>query len=141
MKTELDRHTGIEGCLRRARESFYWPGMNNEIKELIKTCETCREFENAQTKETLMSHDMPQRAWEKVVVELFSHNNKDYLVTTDYKSNFLEIDHLPNTSSKTVIHKLKAHFARHGIPDTVVSDNGPQFSSSDFAHFSTKYGF
>ena len=88
--------------------------------------------------------DVPRYATEGMGeggVDLFSHNNKDYLVTTDYKSNFWEIDHLPNTSSKTVIHKLKAHFARHGIPDTVVSDNGPQFSSSDFTHFSTKYGF
>ena len=33
-------HTGIEGCLRRARKSVYWPGMNNDIKELIQTCET-----------------------------------------------------------------------------------------------------
>ena len=27
------------------------------------------------------------------------------------------------------------------IPDTAVSDNGPQFRSSDFAHFSKKSGF
>ena len=134
-------HTGIEGCLRRARESVYWPGMTSEIKEWIKTCETCQEYDNTQTKETLMSHDMPDRLWQKVGVDLFSYMGKDYLVTTDYKSNFWEIDYLSNTSSKSVITKLKAHFAKMGIPDTVVSDNGPQFSSSDFAHFSKKWGF
>ena len=88
-----------------------------------------------------MSHDMPDRPWQKVGVDLFSYMGKDYLVATDYKSNFWEIDYLSNTSSKSVITKLKAHFARMGIPDTVVSDNGPQFSSSDFAHFSKKWGF
>ncbi len=41
-------HTGIEGCLRRARKSVYWPGMTSEIKEWIKTCETFQEYDNAQ---------------------------------------------------------------------------------------------
>ena len=106
-------HVGIEGCLRRARESVYWPGMNGEIKEYIQTCETCREFECSQTKETLMSHEVPDRPWQKV-----SYHEKDYLVTTDYRSNFWEIDCLATTGSKAVNTKLKAHFARMGIPDT-----------------------
>ena len=97
--------------------------------------------DNSQTKDTLLSHDMPDRPWKKVGVDLFSYKEKDYLVTTDYKSNFWEIDYLSSTSSESVITKLEAHCARMGIPDTVVSDNGPQFSSSDFAHFSKKWGF
>ena len=32
-------HAGVEGCLRRARESVYWPGMNAELKHWISTCE------------------------------------------------------------------------------------------------------
>ena len=36
---------------------------------------------------------------------------------------------------------MKAHFARYGIPDTVISDNGPQFSSEEFQHFSKRWGF
>ncbi|KAK3539520.1 hypothetical protein QTP70_009498 [Hemibagrus guttatus] len=59
----------------------------------------------------------------------------------DYFSNFWEIDRLPDTSSSTVIHKLKAHFARHGIPYTVISDNGPQYSSQEFKQFSTVWEF
>ncbi|CAC5389163.1 unnamed protein product [Mytilus coruscus] len=38
-------HIGIEGCLRRARESLYWPRMNAEVKDFIQRCETCRTFE------------------------------------------------------------------------------------------------
>ena len=36
---------------------------------------------------------------------------------------------------------MKIVFARHGIPNTVISDNGPQFSSRDFSLFSKSYGF
>ena len=134
-------HVGIEGCLRRARESVYWPGMNGKIKEYIQTCETCREFECFQTKETLMSHEVPDRPWQKVGVDLFSYHEKDYLVTTDYRSTFWETDCLATTGSKAVITKLKAHFARMDIPDTVTSDNGPQLISDEFANFSRTWGF
>ena len=58
-----------------------------------------------------------------------------------YYSNFFEIDYLQCITSKDVIHKLQAHFARYGIPDTVISDNGPQFSSEEFRHFGKRWDF
>lgn len=115
--------------------------MNAELKQFIGNCDTCREYDHSQTKETLMPHDLPDRPWQKVGVDLFAYNAKDYLVTTDYRSNFWEIDYLPSTTSKSVINKMKAHFARYGIPDTVVSDNGPQFQSVDLNKFSETWGF
>ena len=134
-------HLGIESCLRRARECVYWPLMNSEVKDFISKCTICRTYETAQCKETLMSHDVPQRPWEKVGADLFTLEQKDYLVTTDYYSNFIEIDRLYDTSSSTVINKLKAHFARYGIPDCVVSDNGPQFNSDAFTKFANTWDF
>ena len=40
-----------------------------------------------------------------------------------------------------VIRKLKAHFARHGIPEQLVTDNGSQFTSRDFLKFSRDWDF
>lgn len=62
-------------------------------------------------------------------------------MTVDYYSDFFEIDYLQGTTSRDVIYKVKAHFACHGIPDTVMSDNGPQFSSEEFKNFSKRWGF
>ena len=39
---------------------------------------------------------------------------------------------MTSTTTSQVAVKLKAIFARYGIPEQVVSDNGPQFSSEDF---------
>nr|XP_058948927.1 uncharacterized protein K02A2.6-like [Pocillopora verrucosa] len=69
---------------------------------------------------------------EKVAVELFTLNQKYYLVTVDYYSGYWELDRLHNTDSGTVVRKLKAHFARHGSPCQLVSDNGPQFVAAEF---------
>ena len=110
-------HQGIEACLRRAREHVYWPGMNEELKAWIRTCETCRENELTPCKETLMSHEIPEGAWEKIGADLFTYHDKEYLVTVCYKSDF--------TKPSTVIKKLKSHLARYGIPRQLVTDNGP----------------
>ena len=70
-----------------------------------------------------------------VAVDIFELSGKSYVVTVDYFSDFFEFDHLWSTSSVYVIKKLKGHFARHSIPEQLVTDNGPRFVSCDFLKF------
>ena len=135
-------HMGIVGTLRRARESVYWPGMNEDIKTYISKCRICNELRaTSQQKQPLMPHDRPDRPWAKVGVDLFQLVNRDFLITVDYWSNYFEIDELSNTNALQVIKCLRRHFATHGIPDVVITDNGPQFSSDAFANFSADWMF
>ena len=134
-------HLSAESCLRRARETIFWPNMNAELKEMIATCETCRKFETSHQKESLIPHEVPSRSWEQVGVDLFELNRKEYMITVDYYSNFWEIDRLTSTTSSAVVLKLKNHFARHGCPDRLISDNGPQFVSSGFRKFANDWDF
>ncbi|CAC5384944.1 unnamed protein product [Mytilus coruscus] len=133
-------HIGIQGCLRRARECLYWPNMNSDIENYIKTCETCNIFNMEQQKESLHSHELCTRPWEKIACDLFEFNQQDYLMTIDYYSDYFEIDRLNNKKGKEVIGILMKHFARYGLPDCVFSDNGPPFNSHEFRHFSNQYG-
>ena len=71
-------HLGIEARLRRARECIYWPGMSAEMKHHISSCEICRELDSrTHPKETLMSHEVPSRPWEKLATDIFSLDGKD----------------------------------------------------------------
>ena len=63
-------HIGVNGCLRRARECMHWPGMTAELKEYISQFETCSKYEVRQQKESLMSHEISNRSWEKVGTDL-----------------------------------------------------------------------
>ena len=75
---------------------------------------------------------------DKLRAELLRHKKDDG--TVDHYSDFIELDELDNTLSSTVIKHSKSHFAHHGIPEVLLSDNGPQFVSTEFAAFCDLYG-
>ena len=133
-------HQGLESMTRRARETIHWPHMNQELKDYLSACTTCDSYRDKQAKEPLIPHEVPDRAWAKVACDLFEFDQKVYLVTVDYYSYFFEVDRLDTLTAKAVIRKLKPHIARYGIPQTLVTDNGPQFISREFNDFATKYG-
>jgi transposase InsO family protein len=73
--------------------------------------------------------------WQKIGTDLFEIQGRQYLVSIDYFSNFIEVDYLSTTTSSAVISILKKQFSRFGIPCIIVSDGGPQFSSQEFRNF------
>ncbi len=74
-------------------------------------------------------------------MDLFHLKGKDYLLVIDYHSNYPEFCQLSAMTAEHVIAHTKAIFARHGIASTVISENGPQFSSQSFKEFAETYGF
>ena len=133
-------HTGIQSCLRRAREAVYWPGMNKDLTDFISKCEICNTFQNNQAPEPLIPHEIPSRPWQIIAANIFTVNNKDFLCTVDYYSNYFEIDPLFHKTAGEVKKKLKRDFSRHGIPDKLMSDN-VLFSSKEFQDFAKEYEF
>ena len=45
------------------------------------------------------------------------------------------------TTADKVILACKVRFERHGMPDTVITDNGPQFSATEFSAFARDWQF
>ena len=73
--------------------------------------------------------------WQKVGADLFYFNGKTYLVVVDSFSRYPEVLKLHDTTSKGRIVTIKPIFARHGIPELFISDNGPQFTSQEMKQF------
>ncbi|XP_064469961.1 uncharacterized protein K02A2.6-like [Ornithodoros turicata] len=91
-----------------------------------------------------MPSPFPERPWQEVVVDLFYLSDKWFLLVTDYYSRYPELAPLTNLTSSAVIDHLKSIFARHGTPEVLISDNGPQFRrllGSDFATFAKEWSF
>lgn len=102
-------------------------------------CDICRAVDSKQQKETLQPHEITDRPWAKVGTDLLSFEDRNYLITVEYFSNFWEINYLPDTRSSTVIRKLKGALCL--ISGIAISDNGAQHSSAEFKNFSQKWDF
>ena len=133
-------HLGITKCRARARNAVWWPGLSQSIEELVTKCHQCA-INRPEHKEPLLPSSFPERPWERIGTDLFQFKNAMYLIVTDYYSRWIEIKKLKDQTSLAVIAVLKELFAQHGIPDLVVSDNGPQYSSEQFSKFAATYGF
>lgn len=134
-------HVGIEGCIRRARDTLYWPRMSTEIREYITKCDICMAHSKGQAREPMMQHDFMARPWSKVAADLCDLDGRTLLVVSDYYSNYIEVARLSSTTSRAIIKELKAIFARFGMPDCLVTDNGPQFSAAEFSVFAKTWMF
>ena len=132
-------HQGIVKCLDRAHQSVRWPGLSRQIEERISSCTQCSK-DRYQSPEPIPS-TMPTLPWQKVGTDLFQWKDSTYLLIIDYFSRYIEIAKVHHTTSEDVILHMKSIFARHGIPEVVMSDNGPQYSSYQFSHFAKDYGF
>ena len=104
-------HRGIDATLRHARDIVFWPGMSENNKDLIKTCEACQTYATAQQPLPLQCHELTERPWQRVGIDLFSIKEKQYLATIDYMSNFVEVDRLYSTTTGAIRGKFRAHFA------------------------------
>ena len=133
-------HLGITKCRARAQASVWWSGLSMQIENMVANCSTCAK-NRPEPKEPLMSTSFPSRPWERLATDLFELEGKVYLIVVVYYSRWFEIRRLKDQSSARVISVLKELFSTHGIPDIIVSDNGPQFSSDAFRLFTTEYDF
>ena len=135
LKQVHESHLGITKCKQRAREALYWPGMSQQIEDLVSDCSTCNAYQNRQPAETLRPTPTPQRPWQVAASDIFEWKGEHYLLTVDYMSKFIEVDKLHDLSSKTTKETLMRQLAEHGLPEILRTDNGPQYSSEEFKRF------
>ena len=106
-------HTGHQGetkCLLLARQSVFWPG----IRQMVKNCELCNKHQPVQTKLPAMQPDLPTRPWEKLGSDIFQFNGSKYLIIVDYYSRFPVIRPLKDMSAATISNHFTSVLAEYG---------------------------
>ncbi|XP_060080411.1 uncharacterized protein K02A2.6-like [Ylistrum balloti] len=136
-----ESHLGVEKCRQRASDVIFWPKMSKDISDVVSRCAICQENRMSKPKEPLIPHGVPLRPWSKVGGDLCQIDGDHFLVLVDYYSEFFEVSKLKDTRSETVIINCKSQFARHGIPELLITDNGPQFDCREFQRFTKEFGF
>ena len=133
-----ESHQGIEKSKMRAKSTMFWPGIGQDVEDSVDKCPICLTHRNQQQKEPLLPHPVPERPWQKVGSDILTFQNVDYLLVVDYYSKYPEIIKIEDKSAGTIIAKMKAIFARHGIPEELMSDNMP-YASKEFHQFASEW--
>ena len=123
-----DAHQGLTSMLPRARRTVYWPKLQDDITDMVHKCDE----EEAQTSRRQISATHPM---EILVMDLVDFRGKHALVTVDYFSGFLTYDTLESETTETVTKVLNNIFRKFGLPEKIISDNGPCFRSNNFRRF------
>ena len=134
-------HPGITRVKGLARGFVWWPGMNFDLENMVKSCPNCQVNQKAPPVAPLHPWEWPQRPWTRLHIDYAGpFLRKMFLVTVDAYSKWIDAQVVSAATSYKTIEHLRTLFATHGIPTTVVSDNGTPFTSAEFAEFTTKNG-
>ena len=132
-------HTGHPGIVRMkslARFHVWWPGLDKDIADNVHGCVPCQSVRNKPAQAPLQPWQWPKRPWQRIHVDFAGpFMNKMFFLVVDSQSKWLEVEIMPSTTSNATIEKLRDMFARYGLPEQLVSDNGPQFISNEFSQF------
>ena len=70
------------------------------------------------------------KAWERIHVDHVGHfKGKYFLNVVDTYTKWLKVQIAPNVQCQTTINELSKIFTTFGLPEQLVSDNGPSFTS------------
>nr|XP_049462823.1 uncharacterized protein K02A2.6-like [Anopheles coluzzii] len=134
-------HPGMERMKSLARSYIYWPNVDDDVAQFVRQCDACAKAAKAPTKATLESWPLPDRPWQRVHVDFAGPiDGHHYFVIVDAYSKWPEIFRTRSITTTTTLDLLRETFSRYGNPDTLVSDNGTQFTSGQFQQFCSENG-
>ncbi|XP_048774395.2 uncharacterized protein K02A2.6-like [Ostrea edulis] len=127
-------HQGIVRTKQRLREKVWWPGIDIEAERFVRACHQCQLLTNSNRPEPVRTTVLPDGPWQDLAIDLMGPfpSGEYLLVVIDYFSRFQEVAIMKKITSERIIFQLESMFARHGLPYSMRSDNGPQFVSEEF---------
>ncbi|XP_013403532.1 uncharacterized protein K02A2.6-like [Lingula anatina] len=130
-----EEHHGIVRMKSLARGYLWWPGLDSGIESLVSGCDECQSSRALPAVAPLIPWSFPSRVWERVHIDFFEKDNRSYLILIDAYSKWIEVEEMQSTTALKTIDVLRSWFARAGLPEIIVSDNGPQLTSGEFRKF------
>lgn len=141
-------HLGVFKTHRRLCLRYYWPGMHKDIVDFIKRCDTCAAYKPSQkaTPGLMGQPKVCHRPFQVLSVDIVGPMPKSrsgfvyLLVVTCCFSKYCLIFPMRRATCAEVVKNLEQRvFLVHGVPETVIADNGVQFTGSEFRRMLERY--
>ena len=134
-------HLRIVRMKALSRRHFWWPGIDRSIEEVAKRCTACQRLSRDPGMVTLHPWVWPDTTFQRIHVDFAGpFLEKNFFLVVDANSKWMEVIPMSRTTTEATIQALRDLFARYGIPEILVSDNGPQFTSVEFKEFLIRMG-
>ncbi|XP_041979479.1 uncharacterized protein K02A2.6-like [Aricia agestis] len=130
-------HPGIVAMKGRLRSKVWWPRIDKDAENLVKSCKGCTLVGLPNPPVPMKRRSLPEAPWVDVAIDLLGPlpSNEYILVIVDYYSRYKEVKITKNITSTQIIKLLKEIFSRLGYPSSITADNGRQFVSEEFKGF------
>jgi len=119
-----------------ARMHVWWPLIDSHIEKCVKECQSCQENQRNPAKAPLHPWEIAQQPWKRLHIDFAGpFEGQMWLIVIDACSKWPEVIAMTSTTAEKTVHTLRSLFSRYGIPDQIVTDNGPQFIAEEFKQF------
>jgi hypothetical protein len=130
-------HVGTEKTLELAKRRLYWPGMDDDVRRYVRSCDECQRNKPSQqaTAGLMMPLPIPSYPWQQVTMDLItqlprSRSGHDAIVV--FVDKLTKMVHLAPTRTDVTAPQLANIFwatvvRHHGLPSSIVSDRDPRF--------------
>ena len=140
----LELHQGHPGITRMkalARCYVWWPGIDTDLESVVRQCSNCQQIRKSPPDTILHPWEWPGEAWSRIHIDYAGPiKNQMLLIIVDAYTKWIDVHITNSTSTQVTVEKLRKSFADHGLPQTVVSDNGSCFTSEEFRTFIQENG-
>ena len=141
-------HQGIVKTKQRIRELYWWPGIDQEVERLVKTCPICSAADKTASprRAPMQPVPFPSEPWVKLGLDFIGPMaggrpcQRFAIVCIDYHSKWIEVGFCAHPTTEVVVTFLEKLASREGYPEEVVSDCGSVFMSDQFARYLRSVG-
>uniref|UniRef100_A0A1A8UU84 Gypsy retrotransposon integrase-like protein 1 n=1 Tax=Nothobranchius furzeri TaxID=105023 RepID=A0A1A8UU84_NOTFU len=128
-------HPGGSKMKNLARSYLWWPQLDKDIEHAVQQCNACQSVRKLPEPAPLHCWQWPTRVWQRIHIDFAEKEQHNFLVLVDSHSKWLEVIQMKTTTAAKTIEVLRNIFSSYGLPEEIVSDNGPQFTSQEYKAF------
>ncbi|GMF41143.1 unnamed protein product [Phytophthora fragariaefolia] len=135
----MGAHLGREKTIAVVSRDFYWPRMYKWIRKWVRTCETCQRVKPSKSSQAPL-HPLPiaTEARRSVSMDFIfglppdADGQNGVLVFVDRFTKMVHLTPVSDTvtAAETAAHFVDCVFRHHGLPESIVSDRDPRFTSA-----------